>query len=101
MRQPTDRDQIDAGFSDLGRCLRRDPARGLGDGAARNHRHGLSQLIDRHVVEQERVGAKRQRFFKLRQGIDFQLDLDEVADAGAGPLESGANAPRQSRHDCP
>jgi hypothetical protein len=36
-------------------------------------------LLDRHVVEQDGIHADRENLFELRQRIDLDLDLDEVA----------------------
>ena len=47
--------------------------------------------LDRHVVEQDRVDAERQHLFELRQRIDLDLDLDEVAGMGLGALDRGAD----------
>ncbi len=61
------------------RGLGGDAARSFRDRPAAGHRDRLPQLLDRHVVEQHGIHADRQRLFELRQRIDLDLDLDQVA----------------------
>ncbi len=43
------------------------------------------QLLGRHVVEKHCISANRQQFFQLIESIDFNFDLDHVAEPFAGP----------------
>jgi hypothetical protein len=40
-------------------------------------------IVERHVVEQHGVDAGAERLFELRQRVDLDLDLDQVADMAA------------------
>ena len=45
-----------------------------------------------HVVEQHGVDADRQRLVELLEGVDLELDLHQMTDAGAGALDRRADA---------
>ena len=54
--------------------------------------HRLGQLGDREVVEQDEIGAERQRLLELLERVDLDLDLGDVARRGARPLDRRADA---------
>ena len=58
---------------------------------AARHGNRLPEVVDAHIVEQDRIGAKRQRLLELRQRIDLDLDLDHVTGMGLGTRDRGAD----------
>ena len=68
-----------------------DAAGRLGNHPAGRHRDGLPQVFHGHVVEQDGIQADLQRLFELRQRVDLDLDLDEVAGMRFCPLDRGAD----------
>jgi hypothetical protein len=89
------RDQVDqpaAAAMEAGR-RRRDAARRLGDGAAGDAAHRLSERGGPHVVEQHRVGLLTQRLVELVEPVDLDLDLDQVAERLARGTRIAAPTP--------
>src|ERR1700687_5612229 len=86
VREPADREQIDAGGGDGGGGGGPDAAGGLGEGAATGAAHRLGEDVERHVVEQHDVHAQGQGLVELRQRVHLDLDLDQVAGTAAGAL---------------
>jgi len=66
-----------------------------GDRPAAGHRHRLPELVNRHVVEQHRIDTERECLLELRERVDLDLDLDEVAGTRLGALDGGADAAGQ------
>ena len=81
MGEPADRDQVDAGCSNLWRCSGGDAARGLGDRPTCDHRNRFCQRSRVHIVEKHGVDAEIERLAQLIERIDFEFDLDQMADA--------------------
>ena len=79
MGQRADRNQIDAGFGYSRDGLQRHAAGGLNNHAPANHRHGLAQIAERHIVEQHHIGAFRQNLAQLLQRVDLDLDFYQMA----------------------
>jgi hypothetical protein len=50
-----------------------------------------AEVVDAHIVEQDRIDAKRQRLLELHQRIDLDLDLDHVTGMGLGTRDRGAD----------
>ena len=83
MREPPDRDEIDAGLGDRPGGLWRHSSGGFADRPAADHGDASLEIVERHVVEQNGVGSPRERLLELGKRIDFDLDLDQMADIGA------------------
>ena len=75
VREPADRNEIDPGFRDRRRGFEIHAARGFADNATADHRDALSQLVERHVVEQDGIDANAERLFKLRERALLQTSL--------------------------
>ena len=101
MREPADRDQVDAGRRDRRRRRGGDAARGFGDRPAVGHGDRLPEVVDAHVVEQDRVDAERQRLLELGQRIDLDLDLDQVTGMRPWRARSRCGCRRRARYGCP
>ena len=65
---------------------RRDAAGGFGHCAARDHRDRLREHVRIHVVKQHGVNAMIERLAQLIERIDFELDLDQMANTAFRPL---------------
>ena len=72
-----------------------DPAGGLGDGAAVDHRDRAAQGLGVHVVEQHRIDAGVERLVELVERVDLELDLDQVAGMRRARSSAGAHAAGQ------
>ena len=94
MGEPADGDEVDASLGDSRCGLRRRAAGGLADRAAADHCDGALEIVERHVVEEDSVDANAERLFELGERIDFDLDLDQVPDIGAGAADGLARPAR-------
>ena len=75
MGQRADRNQIDAGLGDCAHGLERDAAGGFEDDAPGGAiTRARAHLVERHVVEQDRIGPGGQRLLDLRQRLAFDFD---------------------------
>src|ERR1700721_2479692 len=87
MGEPADRDQVDAGRGDLWRCSGGDAARGFGYRPTCDHRNCFCQRSQVHIVEKHCVEAVIERLAQLIERIDFEFDLDQMADAISRSLQ--------------
>ena len=78
MRQPAGGQQVNTGGGNLAGRVWRDTAGGFGQNMAVHHAHGLGELLGRHVVQQHRVNAARQRLFELCEGVHLDLHLHQM-----------------------
>jgi hypothetical protein len=86
MGECTDRNQIDAGLGDRAHGVEVDVAGGFeDDGVADNLARG-PQIVERHVVEQDRGRAMRDRLLDLRQRFAFDFDAKRVRGDTTGAL---------------
>src|SRR6516165_12820967 len=75
---PAAREQVDAGCGD-DRCgFEGNPPGGFGDGAAVDHRHRPAQRLWIHVVEEYGVDPDFEPLGELVEGVDLELDFDEM-----------------------
>ena len=69
------------------------PPEASSDELAGDHLHRLAHGRHIHVVEQHRIGEPdREHLAQLIEGIDLDLDLDQMAGGGLGALQHGADA---------
>jgi hypothetical protein len=73
MREPADRDQIDAGRGERRRRLSGDSPRGFGHRAAIDYCDSLAEPIQAHIVKKHYVGSFAERLFELVQIIDLSF----------------------------
>ena len=64
-------------------------------------RTASAESVRAHVVEQDRIGTDLQHLIQLIEGIHLDLDLDEMADSCARPLQRWLEHLRQWRCGCP
>jgi hypothetical protein len=83
---PAGRDQVNPGGGDARRGFEGDPPGGFGNGPAVDHGDRPAQVLGCHVVEQHGVDADLQRFGELVEGVDLELDLDEMPGMTPRPL---------------
>src|SRR5215472_1468595 len=74
MGERADRDEVGAGFRELGNPFERHAAGDFDLCAARGSRHRRADLRGGHIVNEYRVGAPVQRLVDLRQCLRFDLD---------------------------
>ena len=63
--------------------------------------HGVRELGGRHVVEQDHVGARRERLLELGDRLHLAFDLDQVPDEGARALDRRRDAAGSRPGGCP
>src|SRR3984957_20463515 len=88
MGEPADGDEVDARLRNPPCGLGRNAARGLADRAVADHSDAALEIVQRHIVEEHGVDADAERLFELSERVDLDLDLDKVADIGAGAADS-------------
>jgi hypothetical protein len=88
MGEPADGDEVDARPRNPPCGLGRNAARGLADRAVADHSDAALEIVQRHIVEEHGVDADAERLFELSERVDLDLDLDKVADIGAGAADS-------------
>jgi len=76
MRQRTDGNQVDARLRDRADGLERYAARNFELNFRSRERTRFTDVLERHVVEQDRVGAGFKCFFKLRERLAFDFDFE-------------------------
>src|SRR3989338_4250842 len=89
MGQGADRDVVHAALGVGAEVVELEAAGGFDDGAALDEVDGEVDLLDRHVVEQDRVGAGLQGLAEL--GFVAHFGLDELA--GGGLFAGAAGGP--------
>src|SRR5688572_22508978 len=74
VRQPAERDRVDAGFGNRANVGERDATRRLEVAGMVDARHGAPHLLGRHVVEEHGGHAARERLVELPERVDLDLD---------------------------
>jgi len=69
-----DGDEIDAGFGDGADGIEADAAGGLGEGTAGDQLHSGAELVGRHVVEEDDIGAGLSGEASLVKGVGLDFD---------------------------
>src|SRR5690606_19002329 len=91
------RNHVDARAGDVGNRLEGYSPTGVDDRAARDEPHALAQLLDREVVEQDRVDACREHRLDLVDAVDLDLEVHRVAELGARVSERLGEVPPTGR----
>ena len=92
MRNPPGGNQVDAGGCDRRCRLNRYPSGRFRHGPSTNPPHSFGESVRAHVIEKDRIGADVQDFVELVEGIDFDLDLDEVSHSRPSSLQGWTDA---------
>ncbi len=101
MRQPADRQQIDPGRGDRRRgfgVMRPEASVIARPSTIATARRSMSGPM---LSSSTASTPQRQRLLELRQRVHLQLDLHQMADAGARALDRGAHAAGDARRGCP
>ena len=91
--QPADRDQVDPGGGDRRRGVGRDAARGLGDRRGRRPSRPPRRSMSGPMLSSSTASTpSASASCELVQRVDLELDLDQMADAGARALDRRRDA---------
>ena len=87
MGQRTDGDQVGAGLGDCANSVERHAAGNFELNFRSRERARLANIVERHVVEQDRVGAGFKCFLNLREGLAFDFDFERMRRDSTGTLD--------------